>query len=128
MPLVIQIPYHMICSFLIVGYQNIEKSSVPSTDNALAHKRTLECDIAENDKDNVSSNYEQEAAKKLKCKKQQGLMSLLHLKYLTVTNFTQLLWCEQQLVYRYTIPIPEEDRVESPAVTAGSDIHLARGM
>ena len=45
--------------------------------------------------------------------------------YLWVTDLTRQNWCEQQLYYSFTIPTTAE---ENPAMIAGSDYHLARGM
>lgn len=45
--------------------------------------------------------------------------------YLWVSDFTRQSWCEQQMYYMFTVPtIVEED----PVMTAGSNLHLARGM
>jgi hypothetical protein len=44
--------------------------------------------------------------------------------YLWVTDLTRQIWCEQQLYYSFTVPCVE---VENPAMTAGTDLHLARG-
>ena len=45
--------------------------------------------------------------------------------YLWVTDLVQQIWCEQQLVYKLTLPTV---LVEEPAMTEGSNLHLARGM
>ena len=44
--------------------------------------------------------------------------------YLWVTDLVQQNWCEQQMVYKLTLPTVA---VEEPAMTEGSNLHLARG-
>ena len=44
--------------------------------------------------------------------------------YLTVTNLVSQLWCEQQMVYSFGAP---KDAVETPAMAAGTNIHMERG-
>ena len=52
-------------------------------------------------------------------------LSKLRNDYLWVSDLAQQIWCEQQLVYKLTLPTV---LVEEPAMTEGSNLHLARGM
>lgn len=44
--------------------------------------------------------------------------------YLWVSDLTKQTWCEQQMVYNFTVP---GIVVEDPVLTKGTDLHLARG-
>ena len=44
--------------------------------------------------------------------------------YLWVSDLCSQTWCERQLHYKFTVPTI---KVENPVMTAGSNLHLARG-
>jgi hypothetical protein len=44
--------------------------------------------------------------------------------YLWVSDLSSQSWCEQQLYYKFTVPGIVE---ENPAMTKGTNLHLARG-
>ena len=45
--------------------------------------------------------------------------------YLWVSDLVSQTWCEQQMVYRFTLPT---EKVDKPVITTGTDMHLARGL
>lgn len=61
-----------------------------------------------------------------KRKRDQTPLETFHLRYLTVTQITAQVWCEQQMVFK--IEIPDLQVPEAAAILdAGKSIHLARG-
>ena len=51
-------------------------------------------------------------------------MQTFRRRYLWVSDLLSQSWCEQQMVYNFTVPV---EVVEKPEITAGSELHLARG-
>jgi hypothetical protein len=72
----------------------------------------------------IKMSVQQEAQPEEKRPDQRSPLERYRGGYLWVTDLVNQIWCEQQMFYKLTMPAIVK---ESPIITAGQHLHLARG-
>ena len=101
---------------LWLGFPRYPKLDLITSNSLLSSEKDVNTNGNECEK---TSDEEQEQA----CR--DSPLSNFRNNYLWVSDLVQQIWCEQQMVYKMTLPTVH---VEDPAMTLGSTLHLARGM